>query len=642
MKCKKCGMELEVGNKCPKCGSVKENESIEAKSSQVKKDNSNKKKTILGISLSEGSCLVWIIITIVLTVALSVLGVVIGIKGIDAAADIASLTFKAEFYGFFNGRAYKEGYNKDILDEYPYYYPAQKEIWELYINYEGLTSGDDIYGYSDELEKLHTLDPYITYPSLQQELDDKISYYEGLIAQIEANLYDNIFSEKQIVISQENVVEPLTDISDLHVMDNYYYVEYDGEIYFRQYNAESMKAGSLYAELGYSTNPSVAKDFMCIKENGEIVKTGEDYGVGPMYLVEKDGKEPCIYSTRVNDEGRWQIYSFGLNLSYPNVDVIYTEEANNHQGEPQCLKFVGRTESKLFFTNEYESLLYIDLENNDKVVKMSMNLHDWFAFDETAVYAWYNDDIYAHHYTGEEELIVQIPEEELFEGYEEIDDRLLWDYFLSVSDAEVIGDKIYFQLIATEKEDSFVHWGSTMILDLKNKTCTIIPEMKYSEFNIVQDGANTWIYYPVTAVDEQTGENYRYAVSVHVEGSGETPLGVSPWAESGTVSCAENGNGEKCLIATPYHSAHSYMVLSGEEMKALEIGFPTIYEETSEETIWKIVRAECVGEKMFFSVEISTHVASLDEEGKPYYQRQMTYDYCKNLSTGEILLLNSY
>lgn len=47
-------------------------------------------------------------------------------------------------------------------------------------------------------------------------------------------------------------------------------------------------------------------------------------------------------------------------------------------------------------------------------------------------------------------------------------------------------------------------------------------------------------------------------------------------------------------------------------------------------------------EELFFSVEISDHDMEQDVGWRYYYTRRMTYDYYKNLSTGEIILMQSY
>ena len=82
--------------------------------------------------------------------------------------------------------------------------------------------------------------------------------------------------------------------------------------------------------------------------------------------------------------------------------------------------------------------------------------------------------------------------------------------------------------------------------------------------------------------------------------------------------------------------------MSAEEINALGIDTPFIRRETNGTVEWNAVRAEYIGDKLFFSVEISDHDIEQNIGWRDFYVRRITYEYYKDLSTGEIKLIQSY
>ena len=113
-------------------------------------------------------------------------------------------------------------------------------------------------------------------------------------------------------------------INELPEMENQHYAKWDDNIYFRQYNAESFEEGALWADIGYTAEPLVEKSLMCMDAQGNLTKVGTDYGYGPMYIIDVDGNGPRIYSTLLEQDGLYKIYS--CDLSGGDVKYLYSSE----------------------------------------------------------------------------------------------------------------------------------------------------------------------------------------------------------------------------------------------------------------------------------------------------------------------------
>lgn len=535
-------------------------------------------------------------------------------------------------------------YYKEILEKYPDYVPAQEELYELYM--ENVVAHDGHRLSADgAIEILEELDPYITDPGLQAQVDEQIAYYTDLNNQMEAIRYENIIMETSVDTPQGEAVGGTWENNDLPAMNNKYYVQCDGKIYFRKYEKSAFEEGALNAEYGYADSYYSRKELMCMDEDGQIVCVGSDYGYGPMCIEEVPGVGPRIFATRLNEEGHCELYS--CDLSGGNSEVIYTDERQVEYYDAPWLTIVDVIEKKVIFTDENDLFYYVDILNQNNIETLDLNYnmstpHHWFAWTEEAVYSWRwcedRFEICAHYYTGEIEVLVRIDQKEMLKGCGgfEDDPQPIFYYPLSSASAYIIDEQIYLHLIRTEKETGNLVGGTTVIMDTENRTCTRIPDKKYAEFRVVKDGNNSWLYYG------NEGNIVEQPISVlSLKGDSEAPVNVYPWIPKEETVWVEKGEDYELLIA-PDDSGYSYTLLSEEEIDILSLKKSVESSETNGETIWNVVRAEYVGDKLFFSVEISEHNSELDVDGICYYTRQITYDCYKDLNTGVITTIHSY
>lgn len=310
-------------------------------------------------------------------------------------------------------------------------------------------------------------------------------------------------------------------INELPEMENQHYAEWDGNIYFRQYNAESFEEGALWADIGYTAEPLVEKCLMCMDAQGNITKVGTDCGYGPMYIIDVDGNGPRIYSTLLDQDGRYKIYS--CDLSGGDVKYLYSSE--------DSIEFIERYETKISFMSGMFDECYIDLVTKEvKAVNLGKySSGEWIGMDEDGMYFMVGVDGEEFHicrttYYGDVKVLAKIPETDI---------------------------------ITEEYMDLFV-----------------------------DEEGKLW--------------------------------GISDIA----ISDAD--------------------FMSAEEINALGIDTPFIRRETNGTVEWNAVRAEYIGDKLFFSVEISDHDIEQNIGWRDFYVRRITYDYYKDLSTGEIKLIQSY
>ncbi len=107
--------------------------------------------------------------------------------------------------------------------------------------------------------------------------------------------------------------------------------------------------------------------------------------------------------------------------------------------------------------------------------------------------------------------------------------------------------------------------------------------------------------------------------------------------------------GEK--IAEPYFSeqydlcfvkdadSEVEILLSKDEYESLGLGG---YADYTENSYWGISETEVVGDKLFFTISIGKREENQDIGWRPYYTRELTSIYWKNMTTGEIYKLYSY
>lgn len=443
-------------------------------------------------------------------------------------------------------------------------------------------------------------------------------------------------------------VEALYDLNALPAMENQQYAKWDDKIYFRQYNAESFMDGALWAEYDYVAEPLVPKDLMCMDAQGNITKVGTDYGYGPLYVNDADGNGPRIYSTLLDNDGCYKIYSCDLegnDLTYLHSDEMY-------------LELCGHYEDKLVFLSGYYRVGCVDLNGGLAHISYLGDFYkeEYLGMNEDGVYYVghrYTDEadfyICEGSYDGETKVLAEfqiqdiVPDDMLDECTDEEGNLLYFATSYEMTDVDVVGDEIYFILEGYAGTGHFPQGGALFILDMGTKDCKLVSKMsEVIKFNVVAQDGNTWIYYPQAGyVDDE----YKvWTECFHLEGEPGTlaPIGADARYDMSEVTQNYYSNGGYDVYTTVDASGYNYVLLTEEEINSLGIDNPTIYGESNCDVEWNMVRAEYVEDKFFFTVEISDRDTEQNVGWRDYYVRRITYDYYKDLSTGEIVLMQSY
>lgn len=453
------------------------------------------------------------------------------------------------------------------------------------------------------------------------------------------DVYGNKVCQVEPVKPTGPSVESTCNVDTLPEMNNKLYAKWENNIYYRRYNAASMKEGELWADFGYSEEPLVEKDLMCMDVNGNITCVGKDYGFGSMYIAKMQGKGPRIISTRITNEGDWQIYS--CDLTGGNIEPLYDGE--------KYLSIHGMHNGRIFFKNDY--VLYVmDTATGSVSEVPDSGWGEWIAYDDSVAYFRTADssttEIRAYYFDSKEsKVLAQVYWLELLSDGDKswYQDSTPWGGPSVVEDAELIGNELYFQLVSYAGTSHVPQYGAIFKLDLDTNTCMKIAYTEGGEpFNVVIDGENTWVYYNDYVKNEVTGAYESAVCAIQLEGNKEAPTAVFPYCNKHEVTYLRYNDGNYGLRVTPDDSGFTYIVMSKEEIDALGIGNPEDFDKTGGEMEWNIVRSEYVDDKLFFSVEISDHDSENDIGWRYYYTRRITYDYYKDLSTGEVVLLQSY
>lgn len=435
-------------------------------------------------------------------------------------------------------------------------------------------------------------------------------------------------------------------INELPEMKNQHYAKWDDNIYFRQYNAESFEEGALWADIGYSAEPLIEKSLMCMDAQGNLTKVGTDYGYGPMYIIDVDGNGPRIYSTLLDQDGLYKIYS--CDLSGGDVKYLYSSE--------DSIEFIQRYETKISFMSGMFDECYIDLVTKEvKAVNLGKySSGEWIGMDEDGMYFMVGVDGEEFHicrttYYGDVKVLAKIPETDIItEEYMDLfvdEEGKLWGISdIAISDADFIGDKIYFMIMSYSGSGHMPASGAVYEVDKFTGECNkIFMSDTATQFHIVKQGENAWIYYPASGTVDEEWKRWAECEQFAGEQGAEAPTAVYGENDMGHLALGHYATDDGYhLYATPDNTGCSYIVLSAEEINALGIDTPFIRRETNGTVEWNVVRAEYIGDKLFFSVEISDHDIEQNIGWRDFYVRRITYDYYKDLSTGEIKLIQSY
>lgn len=385
-------------------------------------------------------------------------------------------------------------------------------------------------------------------PKYYYESDDgEVLYFHSVTVE-DGRIMHNIYHSANGMVKVSD-----NSFDELSAMENRYYAEWDGNIYFRQYHADSFMDGALWADYDYVLQPLLEKDFVCMDAQRNVTKVGKDYGYGAMYIVDAVGNDPRIYSTMLDEDGLYKIYS--CDLTGKNSVCLHSSEIR--------IDLCGRYEDKLAFCTAYNKIGYVDLKDGDVS--------------------------YFRDFESEEYL-----------GMDEEGNLLYFATSNETADVDIVDEKMYFLLQGYAGTGHFPQGGALFELNTATEICTKISKMpNTTEFRVVVDDANTWIYYPQDGYVDGEYEVWTENFPIGGDTDADAPDDVNARYDMGGVTQQYYSHGGYGVYATPNASGYSYEVLSEEEINSLGIGNPTMIGEANGDVYWSIERAEYIGDKFF-------------------------------------------
>lgn len=408
------------------------------------------------------------------------------------------------------------------------------------------------------------------------------------------------------------------DLSSLPAMENEYYAEWNGNIYFRQYSDEDIEKGALWAS--FIEIADSEKELMCLAPDGTLTQVGTDCGRGSMYIV--NGR---FYSQKYDkQEDGWSGRVYSCELDGSDIREYDSMEVLAVRGDKIICHGTGWG----------PGLTIIDAKSGEERILTDSSEQVWEQ-------AWFLDA------TDEEIYYYRIFIQER-DGDDKICDTMLYsmDYegnvhelttltqerqSLSIPCFEILGDTLYFSAGFYDGSE-YVYQGGP-IYSIKKDGSSLKEEVYARDeyFYLYDDGINRVLY--CNPNDERGGLGKVEPIVL----KGEVPKGItmracyrpydSPFQDASTGS----------LLYYPDTSGICYELLTGEEREEItgEAYVPGYFAQA-------IRNIECLDGKLFFTVVNVIYNPDENIGWREYYNRGRSACYCKDLESGEIRLLYEY
>lgn len=408
------------------------------------------------------------------------------------------------------------------------------------------------------------------------------------------------------------------DLSKLPAMENEYYAEWDGNIYFRQYSDEDIEDGALWASFGEIHDSE--KELMCLASDGELTQVGTDHGYGSMYIV--GGR---IYSQKYDErENGWSRRVYSCELDGSDLREYDSAEVLAVRGDKIICHGTGWG----------SGLTIIDAKTGEERTLTDGSEHTWEQ-------AWYLEA------TEEEIYFYRIFRQER-DGDADICDTVLYsvDYegnvrelttftherhSLSINCFEILGDTLYFS-VGFYDGSEYVYQGGP-ICSIKKDGSEFKEEVfaRDEYFYLYDDGMNRVLY--CNPSDERGGLAKVEPIVLKGEVSEAITMRACFSPYDRPFQYANIGS----LLYYPDTSGICYELLTGEEREEItgEAYVPGSFDQA-------IRNIEYLDDKLFFTVVNGIYNPDGNIGWREYYNRGRSACYCKDLESGEIRLLYEY
>ena len=408
------------------------------------------------------------------------------------------------------------------------------------------------------------------------------------------------------------------DLSKLPAMENEYYAEWDGNIYFRQYSDEDMEKGALWGSFGEIAGSE--KELMCLVPDGTLTQVGMDYGHGSMYIV--NGR---LYSQKYDEqEDGWSGRVYSCKLDGSDIREYDSNEVLAVRGDKIICHGTGWG----------PGLTIIDANTGEEHILTESSEQVWEQ-------AWYleaaEEEIYYYRiFIQERDGVDKICDTVLYSmDYEgnvhELTTFTQERHSLSIICFEILGDTLYFS-VGFYDGSEYVYQGGP-IYSMKKGGSGLKEEVHARDeyFYLYDDGISRVLY--CNPSDERGG----LAKVAPIVLKGEIPKDITmrvcfkpydrPFQDASTGS----------LLYYPDTSGICYELLTGEEREEItgEAYVPGSFAQA-------IRNIEYLDGMLFFTVVNRIYNPDGNIGWREYYNRGRSACYCKDLESGEIRLLYKY
>lgn len=408
------------------------------------------------------------------------------------------------------------------------------------------------------------------------------------------------------------------DLSNLPAMENEYYVEWEGNIYFRQYSDGDIEDGALWAS--FTEIADSEKELMCLSSDGELTQVRTDHGYGSMYIV--GGR---FYSQKYDErKNGWpgRVYSCELDGSdrreYDSTEVLAV------RGDKIICHGTGWG----------SGITVIDAKTGEEHALTDSSEHTWEQ-------AWYlgatEEEIYYYRIfiqerDGEDKICDTVLYSVDYEGtVRELTTLTHERLALSINCFKILEDSLYFS--AGFYDGSAIVYQGGSIYSIKKDGSGLKEEVHAQDeyFYLYDDGMNRVLY--CNPSDERGG----LAEVVPIVLKGEVPRGIIMRVCDRSYESAFQDASTGALLYYPDTSGICYELLTGEEREEItgEAYVPGYLGQT-------IRNIEYVDGKLFFTIDDGIYNPDKNIGWRDYYDRGRSTCYCKDLESGEIRLLYEY
>lgn len=420
----------------------------------------------------------------------------------------------------------------------------------------------------------------------------------GLLASFEGDHYteSDRFKYNGEVITMEEfeaMVDSIerVDSDTARSFSSKYHIEIDNKIYFRQYSSDSILEGDV---LGYySEVKSAPKRFVSLDEDGKLADVFEDNGYGSIYLLEgrlfsqcmtQDGSR--VYSCDLTGKNKTMWSSWEI-LDQAEDGFLICKTSNDGLAVIDSIEEKIVVEEAVQYQGCFDNIIYYSIQKKDTVELHSVDSE------------------------GNKKQIITV-------SVKDVTSKGSYDSnTINIGGLDVCGE--YMAFAAGDYQSYGSYYGGVIALcklDGIEKTLFYSESSSHSFYN---EGKKTAFLY------EQDEEVKWEELSVEML---ETFKRIPTYG-----------------VLDAYHSVSGYIMHSDwKETYLYENEYEELLAEIEKAQKYQydyheIKNAEILGNKLFFNIVLEKADPSKDIGWRAYYERVATYEYVKDLGTGEIRLL---